>query len=114
MSLPRLWSRSLDRRQHFSGLEEIQRAVHDLDEFDSSALVDDEVRPLRVAIDRARLVRLHRVIGGEHLPAKIREEELLGFLILLPRGQSKVVIGADAHDLGANGFELRQGRLEAV
>jgi len=25
-----------------------------------------------------------------------------------------VVIGADAHDLGAGGFELRQGRLEAV
>jgi len=34
-------------------------------------------------------------------------------LVLLPRGESEVVIGADAHDLGAGGFELRQGRLEA-
>jgi len=34
-------------------------------------------------------------------------------LVSLPRSESEVVIGADAHDLDARGLELRQSRLEA-
>src|SRR5439155_496339 len=97
----------------------VQRAVHDLEVFDGARLVDDEVRALCVAIHGARLVRLHRPIRRQHLTAEIREEELLRVLVLLPRRESEVVIGADAHDLGAgdrgreNVLAFRPWRREA-
>src|SRR2546430_11137658 len=48
------------------------RSLHELD---GPGLVDDEVGALGVAIDRARLVGLHRAVGGQHLAAEIGEEE---------------------------------------
>src|SRR5262245_57898411 len=77
-SLRRLQSRCLDRRQYLGRLEEIRSAIHHLHELHGTSLVDDEVGALGVAIDWTGLVHFHRAVRGKHLPAKIREEELLG------------------------------------
>src|SRR5262245_11801437 len=105
--------RGFHRGQHLGRLEEVERAVHHLDVLDGARLVDDEVRAFGIPIHGARLVRFHRPVCREHLTAEVREEELLGVLVFLPRGEGEVVIRADAHDLGARGLELRQCCLEA-
>src|SRR2546426_12640983 len=98
-------SRRLDLLEHVVGVEEIERVVQDLHELDGPGLVDDEVGALGVAIDRARLVGLHRAVGGQHLAAEIGEEELLGRLRLQPSGECEGMIGADAQDLESFGLE---------
>src|SRR3977135_1344123 len=106
-------SRVCERLENLVGAQEIEGVVHDLRELDCPGLVDDEECPLRVAVDRACLVGLHRAVGGEHLAAEVGEKQLLAAIFLLPGVESEEVIRADAHDLGAHGLEARQGRLEA-
>ena len=85
----------------------------DLDKSDGSRPVDHEEGPLGVAVDWALLVGHHGTVFREHLAAEIRQERVpdaVGFGKGLQCGS---MIGAHAHDLGVQGFELRQGRVEA-
>ena len=48
------------------------------------------------------------------MPSKVAEQGVLDVLLLGEGLQRGGMIGADTHDLGAGGLELRQGRIEAA
>jgi hypothetical protein len=74
-----------------------------LDVLHRSLSIDDEVRALRVTVDRALLVRFHRAPRRQHLSAKVGEEDMLHLVCLRECFERGDVIGTDTHDLGAGG-----------
>src|SRR5204862_3629462 len=100
--------------EHLVRLEQIERVVHDLLVADDPLPIDDEVRPLPIPVGGTLLIRDEGVVGREHLPAEVGEQEVGDAVVPGERVERIRDVGAHAHDLGVQGVEVAAARLEAL